>query len=121
MGIEQALAAMTAAVKENSELLRQHLAAKGAEPVAAPAESIVVMAAEPTKAENAKAEPVAAPAEPVKAEVKYADVQKALTAYLTANGKEATLKVLAGFGVTTATKLSTEQYADVVAAFGAAA
>ena len=95
MSIEQAIAELTAALKENSELLRKRLSAKP-EPVAEP---------EP--------EPVAEP-------VSYPAVQDAVLAYATAKGKDATLRILAQFGVTTATKLAPEQYAAVVTAFGEA-
>ena len=87
MSIEQAIAELTAALKENSELLRKRL--------------------------SAKPEPVAEP-------VSYPAVQDAVLAYATAKGKDATLRILAQFGVTTATKLAPEQYAAVVTAFGEA-
>lgn len=103
MSIEQAIAELTAALKENSELLRKRLSAKP-EPVAEP---------EPEPVEEPEPEPVAEP-------VSYPAVQDAVLAYATAKGKDATLRILAQFGVTTATKLAPEQYAAVVTAFGEA-
>lgn len=95
MSIEQAIAELTAALKENSELLRKRLSA------------------EPEPVEEPEPEPVAEP-------VSYPAVQDAVLAYATAKGKDATLRILAQFGVTTATKLAPEQYAAVVTAFGEA-
>ena len=95
MSIEQAIAELTAALKENSELLRKRLSAK------------------PEPVEEPEPEPVAEP-------VSYPAVQDAVLAYATAKGKDATLRILAQFGVTTATKLAPEQYAAVVTAFGEA-
>jgi len=103
MSIEQAIAELTAALKENSELLRKRLSAKP-EPVEEP---------EPEPVEEPEPEPVAEP-------VSYPAVQDAVLAYATAKGKDATLRILAQFGVTTATKLAPEQYAAVVTAFGEA-
>ena len=95
MSIEQAIAELTAALTENSDLLRKRLSA------------------EPEPVEEPEPEPVAEP-------VSYPAVQDAVLAYATAKGKDATLRILAQFGVTTATKLAPEQYAAVVTAFGEA-
>ena len=105
MSIEQAIAELTAALKENSELLRKRLSAKP----------------EPVEEPEPEPEPVEEPEpEPVEEPVSYPAVQDAVLAYATAKGKDATLRILAQFGVTTATKLAPEQYAAVVTAFGEA-
>ncbi|CAB4163629.1 hypothetical protein UFOVP814_42 [uncultured Caudovirales phage] len=73
------------------------------------------------KAAKVEAKTEAAPAQ-VKtdtAAVTYDDVKKAILAYQTANGREATINALNSFGAAKGTDLKPEQYAEALALFTA--
>ena len=106
MGIEQALAANTAAIEKLCSLLQS----------AAPAQISAITPAPATPAEQPAAEQPAAeqPAAPVPYTAVMAVVLKASPVL---GGKDAVLKILSRFGVKSAKDLQPEQYADAVRAF----
>lgn len=116
MGIEQALAANTAAIEKLCGLLQ----------AAAPAQLSAITPAPATPAEQPTAEQPAAEQPAVEqpaaaAPVPYTAVMAAVTKAMTYIRKDGVLKLLGQFGVTTAKDLQPEQYAEAVRVFTEAA
>ena len=116
MGIEQALAANTAAIEKLCSLLQSAAPAQISAITPAPATPAEQPAAEQPAAEQPAAEQPAAeqPAAPVPYTAVMAVVLKASPVL---GGKDAVLKILSRFGVKSAKDLQPEQYADAVRAF----
>ena len=107
MGIEQALAANTAAIEKLCSLLQSAAPAK----ISAASITLATPAVEQPTAEQPTAEQPAAP-------VPYTAVMAVvLKASPVLGGKDAVLKILSRFGVKSAKDLQPEQYADAVRAF----
>ncbi len=112
MGIEQALAANTAAIEKLCGLLQ----------AAAPAQLSAITPAPATPAEQPAAEqPAAEQPAAAAAPVPYTAVMAAVTKAMTYIRKDGVLKLLGQFGVTTAKDLQPEQYAEAVRVFTEAA
>ena len=117
MGIEQALAANTAAIEKLCSLLQSAAPAQISAASITPATPAVEQpAVEQPAAEQPAAEQPAAeqPAAPVPYTAVMAVVLKASPVL---GGKDAVLKILSRFGVKSAKDLQPEQYADAVRAF----
>lgn len=134
MSLELAINENTAAVKALAELMLK--LTSGAAVIATnttqAVEATKTVAKAETKAAKVEAKTVAAivdlPAktEAASAQVKeevaavtYDDVKKAILAYQTANGREATIAALKSFGAAKGTDLKPEQFADALALFTA--
>lgn len=125
MSLELAINENTAAVKALAELMLK--LTSGA--VQVTAQTIEAAKSATPKAEakaEAKAVKVEAKTEAAPAQVKeeaaavtYDDVKKAILAYQTANGREATIAALKSFGAAKGTDLKPEQFADALALFTA--
>lgn len=116
MGIEQALAANTAAIEKLCGLLQ----------AAAPAQLSAITPAPATPAEQPTAEQPAAEQPAVEqpaaaAPVPYTAVMAAVTKAMTYIRKDGVLELLGQFGVKTAKDLQPEQYAEAVRVFTEAA
>ena len=120
MSLELAINENTAAVKALAELMLK--LTSGAAVIATNTTQAVEAKAEAkAKAAKAEAKTEAAPAQ-VKEEaaaVTYDDVKKAILAYQTANGREATIAALKSFGAAKGTDLKPEQFADALTLFTA--
>lgn len=116
MGIEQALAANTAAIEKLCSLLQS------AAPAQLSAASIVPAtpaAEQPAVEQPAVEQPAAAAAD--SAPVPYTAVMAAVTKAMTYIRKDGVLELLGQFGVKTAKDLQPEQYAEAVRVFTEAA
>lgn len=123
MSLELAINENTAAVKALAELMLK--LTSGAAVIATnttqAVEATKTVAKAETKAAKVEAKTEATPAQ-VKEEVAavtYDDVKKAILAYQTANGREATIAALKSFGAAKGTDLKPEQFADALALFTA--
>lgn len=116
MGIEQALAANTAAIEKLCSLLQSAAPAQISAASITPATPAVEQPAVEQPVEQPAAEQPTAeqPAAPVPYTAVMAVVLKASPVL---GGKDAVLKILSRFGVKSAKDLQPEQYADAVRAF----
>ena len=116
MGIEQALAANTAAIEKLCSLLQSAAPAQISAASITPATPAVEQPAVEQPVEQPAVEQPAAeqPAAPVPYTAVMAVVLKASPVL---GGKDAVLKILSRFGVKSAKDLQPEQYADAVRAF----
>ncbi len=122
MGIEQALAANTAAIEKLCGLLQAAAPAQISAITPAPATPAEQPAAEQPAAEQPAAEqPAAEQPAAAAAPVPYTAVMAAVTKAMTYIRKDGVLKLLGQFGVTTAKDLQPEQYAEAVRVFTEAA
>lgn len=125
MGIEQALAANTAAIEKLCSLLQSAAPAQLSAASITPATPVVEQpAAEQPAAEQPAAEQPAVEQPAVEqpaAPVPYTAVMAAVTKAMTYIRKDGVLELLGQFGVKTAKDLQPEQYAEAVRVFTEAA
>lgn len=127
MGIEQALAANTAAIEKLCSLLQSAAPAQISAASITPATPAVEQPAveqpaeQPAVEQPAVEQPTAEQPAADSAPVPYTAVMAAVTKAMTYIRKDGVLKLLGQFGVTTAKDLQPEQYAEAVRVFTEAA